>query len=127
MTTSIVKWKDLKIVNFKQPRKWDLDQTEIESLIISDETYEIIKPDIVNFKFFEINWELHNPYSVKNVLNYKMQEWAWDLITLEPEFIQKKVKQELKYQKKVWAVRMMRIIDKFREEASLKPLYSKET
>ena len=100
MKSEIIKWQELYKVYLKD---W-------EEKVISSEIYENIKQDLFDNKWIEINKELFNPFEIKKITKFKVQDWIKERLSIEPENIQKKVREYIRTYKKeltLWVLENM--------------------
>ena len=101
MTTEIVKFKQLHKVIFKD---------EGEPKLISAEIFQNIKEDLKENKWIEIDDELYNPFEIKKIIKYRVQDWITDKLKQETDWIQRKVKEYMRLYKKeltMWVLENM--------------------
>lgn len=112
MKNEIVKFKQLYKVVFKE---W------LAPKLITPEIFVGIKEDLKNNNWIELDDELYNPFEVKMIIKYKVQDWITDKLKVEHELVQKKVREYMRLYKKeltVWVLENMVI--KAKEDLKIK-------
>lgn len=92
METEIVKYQELYKVLFKDEN--------INDIIINIEVYKLIKEDIKNNKWVEIDWNLYNPYEIRMITKFKVDDNFSFRLSQETVEIQRQVKEFMKNYKK---------------------------
>ena len=89
-----------EIVKYQELYKVIFTDENIKEIIITSEIYNLIKEDIKNNKWVEIDWNLYKPYEFKMVVKFKIDDGFVFRLNQETEEVQKQVKEFMKNYKK---------------------------
>lgn len=89
MSTEIVKYKELYKIIFKD------DETKV----ISAEMCKKIQGDLQKNSWIVIDDEIYNPFEIKKIVKFKMQDWINERLKVENESVQKQVRGFIKVYK----------------------------
>lgn len=105
METEIVKYQELYKVLFKDEN--------INDIIINIEVYKLVKEDIKNNKRVEIDWNLYNPYEIRMITKFKVDDNFTFRLNQETIEIQRQVKEFMKnYKKDITSLVLENMINK---------------
>lgn len=101
-TKEITIWKQFYKIVFKDE--------EIQDKLITPEHFEKIKIKLFKNEWIEVDEELYNPFEVRKIVKFKIQDWISQKLSLESEKVQREVREYMRTYKKelnMWVLENM--------------------
>lgn len=102
MSNDLTKFKQLYKIVFKNEQ--DEDKT------INEDSLAYVKAQWIAWKPVEIAWELFNPFEIRKIVKWTLEDWVISRLNCEPQAIRDKVKEMMRlYKKKIslWVLENM--------------------
>lgn len=101
-TKDLTIWKQLYKIVFKDE--------ETHDKLITPQQFDKIKEKLFKNEWIEVDEELYNPFEIRKIIKFKIQDWISQILSKELESIQKKVREYMRTYKKeinIWVLENM--------------------
>lgn len=99
-----------EITIWKQFYKIVFKDEDTQDKLITPEQFDKIKSKLFKNEWVEVDQELYNPFEIRKIIKFKIQDWITQRLSKESEKIQREVREFMRVYKKeinLWVLENM--------------------